>query len=73
MPRINKGISEEELSTLRNSSSPQEWNLACSKIKEARDGEYPHDWWDKVMLSGLSVVVDKRWVRNGVAELILWF
>jgi hypothetical protein len=46
-------ITESELELLKATKSENEWNDACDKIKDARDGQYPPDWYVKVLASGL--------------------
>lgn len=46
-------ITDEEISMLKACNSESEWNAACTKIKQARNGAYPPDWWPKMKLSGL--------------------
>lgn len=46
-------ITDEEISLLNSTTSTDEWNTACEIIKKVRDGEYPHDWFPKVIMSGL--------------------
>lgn len=43
-----------EMEDLTNSTSEAEWNAACDRIKKARGGAYPDDWYAKVLLSGLA-------------------
>jgi len=54
-------ITEEELIMLNECQTPGDWSEACGKIKEERDGQYPHDWWAKVKLSGLMDSIFSRW------------
>lgn len=54
-------ITNEELSKLRSTRSEQEWNSICDEIKAARNGQYPPDWWAKVMMSGLASAVRDQW------------
>lgn len=46
-------ITDEELKDLEACQSAQDWRDACDRIKAARGGMYPDDWWDKVKLSGM--------------------
>ena len=54
-------ITKEELSILEACQSAQDWADACDAVKEARDGQYPDDWWDKVKLSGMMDRILARW------------
>ncbi len=46
-------ITDEELQLLETSKSEDDWNSACDRIKEARNGNYPPDWWTRVKMSGM--------------------
>jgi hypothetical protein len=54
-------ITIEELQKLRNTKSESEWNAVCDEVKAARGGQYPPDWFMKVMISGLARVVQANW------------
>ena len=56
-----KNITEEELARLEDCQSAQDWSDACDAVKEARDGHYPDDWWNKVKLSGMMDRILGRW------------
>ena len=54
-------ITTEELQRLEDCKSAQDWSDACDAVKEARNGQYPPDWWDKVKLSGMMDRIMARW------------
>ena len=54
-------LTDEELKSLEACQSGEDWRNACDKIKAARDGMYPDDWWDKVKLSGMMDRIMGRW------------
>ena len=54
-------ITDEELKSLEACQSGEDWGNACDKIKAARGGIYPDDWWDKVKLSGMMDRIMDRW------------
>lgn len=43
------GLTESELARLKATKSEDEWNAACDAVKDARGGQYPHDWYQKVL------------------------
>lgn len=49
-------ITDDELATLERCRSEPDWNQACERIKAAR-GQYPDDWFERVLLSGLMARV----------------
>lgn len=59
-----KNITTEELETLNNCQSAEDWSDACDAIKDVRGGQYPEDWWDKVKLSGMMDKIMSRWGSN---------
>ncbi len=62
------GITQEELDRLSNTKNDSEWNAACDDIKKAHGG-YPHDWWPKVMQSGLAAKVAANWGQPDAFEI----
>lgn len=48
-----KYLTVGELRDLENTQSAAEWNILCDKIKSARGGSYPTNWYQEVILSGL--------------------
>lgn len=53
-------LTNDELKLLESSTSEKEWNATCDTIKNNHGG-YPHDWYEKVILSGLMGRVANRW------------
>lgn len=56
-----KDLTPSELEILEQCQSAKEWNDACDKIKAARNGEYPNDWWSVMKLSGRMDKIFTRW------------
>lgn len=54
-------LTDDEMKALKNTKSSVEWNAQCDKIKRARNGEYPPDWWAKIQLSGFMHSVAANW------------
>lgn len=54
-------ITPEELQELELTTNADEWNAACDKIKAARGGQYPPDWYAKVLASGLMAEAQDSW------------
>ncbi len=46
-------LTEAEFLDLTSTKNEEEWNAACDRVKAARDGAYPPDWWPRMMLSGV--------------------
>jgi hypothetical protein len=54
-------LQDDELDSMKAASSEQEWNSACDAVKGRRHGEYPPDWYERVILSGLLANVRRNW------------
>ena len=59
---MHVNLTEAEMAKLQKVTSSTEWNKVCDEIKEARGGEYPPDWFAKVVMSGLFNAIR---VKNG--------
>ncbi len=46
-------ITDTELQGLKDARTENEWNAQCHLIKARRGGEYPSDWYQQVIQSGL--------------------
>lgn len=58
---MNFDITEAELTKLEKTKSAEEWNATCDEIKKARGGNYPPNWWAKVMMSGVAAKAKSNW------------
>lgn len=56
-------LTEQEIENLKQTKSASEWNKACDAIKQARNGQYPRDWWTKMMMSGLITQISNSWKK----------
>ena len=54
-------LTDEEVKRLEQAANEAEWDAACDAVKDARDGQYPPDWWERVQLSGLMARVVAGW------------
>ncbi len=54
-------LTDQELEMLKSAQSPVEWNSLCNQIKRARNGQYPEDWYSKVIVSGLIRSKELSW------------
>jgi Flp pilus assembly protein TadB len=60
--RMNKNyLTAEEMVALESTESEEEWNAVCDAVKGARYGQYPYDWYDKVLRSGLAARKQEDW------------
>lgn len=42
----------------------QEWNEVCSRVKAARGGHYPCEWFHRIVLSGFLVKTQATWGKS---------
>ena len=54
-------ITDQEVAKLKATRSSIEWNRVCDEIKNARGGEYPPDWWNRIMMTGLMAQIHDAW------------
>ncbi len=47
-------LTEQEIQDLEKSSTVEEWNAACDRVKAARNGVYPEDSYVRVLASGIA-------------------
>lgn len=45
---------ETVIALMRSSSTAQEWNENCRKVKKAMGGVYPDFWYAEILASGLA-------------------
>lgn len=57
---MNENLTDDEIKQLEAARSEKEWNDACDAVKRTRGGQYPGDWWSRVMVSGLAARVTSR-------------
>lgn len=53
-----------ELMLLAECVNAYEWNRACDVVKNARGGNYPPNWFEEIMASGLMARVHRRWEKS---------
>lgn len=54
-------LSEAEIRGLWATTCEAEWNRACDRIKAARGGVYPDDWYREIVLSGVLATIRDGW------------
>ena len=54
-------MTDEQIQKLLNTKSEIEWNAVCDEIKQANDGNYPNDWYARVMLGGVAYQAQANW------------
>jgi hypothetical protein len=54
-------LTEAEMKDLQSANSETEWNLVCDRVKGARNGIYPPDWFAQVVVAGVAASAHLRW------------
>lgn len=54
-------LTDQEFTTLTTTKSEWEWNNACDAVKKARNGQYPNDWFIKILASGVMATTQLNW------------
>lgn len=58
---MGTGLTTEEIERLKAAKSSEDWRRECERIKDARNGEYPRDWWSSVIQTGVYVRTKSQW------------
>ena len=53
-------LTEQELALLESAKSEEEWIAICIAIANARGGDFPLDWVEKVMDANLELTTQQR-------------
>jgi len=62
-------LTDTELTQPKATTCEHEWNNQCDAIKRVRNGEYPPDWFQRMMLSGLMSRIMASWgAEKSLAE-----
>lgn len=57
----NPNLTDDEMASLVATKNELDWNAACNRIKSARGGVYPNDWWSRLQLTGLMARIVASW------------
>jgi len=44
-------LTENDIQRLKAAKNETEWNAECDRIKRNNDGDYPGDWFPKVLMN----------------------
>jgi hypothetical protein len=55
--QLMENLTDNEYMRLLQSRSSKDWGDVCDEIKRARNGVYPRDWFQKIILSGVMNAV----------------
>ncbi|KKM73495.1 hypothetical protein LCGC14_1409910 [marine sediment metagenome] len=51
----------QTISLMQSSTSEDDWNDNCDKVKAANNGKYPTYWFMAIIVSGLMGKVQETW------------
>ena len=54
-------ITDQEMEKLMTTKSATEWRDTCDEIKRARNGQYPKDWHERIVMSGCMESRQTTW------------
>ena len=57
----DNSLTNNEIAVLKSCQSEDDWTNAVQAIKDARNGYYPEDWFEKIVNSGLQKQIQSRW------------
>lgn len=55
------GITCAEIASLKATKNSTEWDKLCDEIKKSRGGQYPPDWYPKIMMTGVAAEAQSNW------------
>lgn len=58
---LTEKLTDAEMLDLGKTRSDREWGDVCDRIKAARDGQYPCEWFRRIVLSGFMAQTQKSW------------
>lgn len=61
-------LTNEEINTLAQTKTAEEWSEVSAKIANRRQGNLPPDWIQKVIAGGVVADAAKRWSENATTK-----
>ncbi len=60
-----RGLTDDEVKMMGASATEAQWNNNCELVKRAHGGGYPHDWYLKIIASGLMGRTADAFTKKG--------
>jgi hypothetical protein len=57
-------LTKKEYNQLIATKKSSQWNAVCSQIKKDRGGNYPTDWYEKIIVSGILFKKQMEFEKN---------
>ena len=54
-------LTDQDMRDLEATACEEQWNAICDRVKTENDGQYPSDWFERVIMSGLAARTVERW------------
>lgn len=64
-------LTDEELEEIEKIQTSEEWKALCLAVKGRRNGQYPPDWYPKVLASGLADRVLARFGEDAQIRIVI--
>lgn len=58
---LNEKLTDAEIIDLGKTRDEREWNDVCDRIKAARGGNYPREWFNRIVRSGFMAQTQRSW------------
>lgn len=62
-------IESDVITLMSSSTSEEEWNNNCKKVKAAHNDQYPSFWYKAIIMSGLVNRVAATWGASAEIEV----
>jgi hypothetical protein len=59
-----KSLTAHEVERLKATSTADAWQREIEEIKARRAGEYPRDWWPRIVQTGIYTRALARWRQS---------
>ena len=60
---------QEVVALMESSTSENEWNANCDKVKRAHGGQYPEFWFTAIVQSGVLQRTSAKWGGTGEIQV----
>ena len=65
---LNEKLTDAEIIDLGKTRNEREWGEVCDRIKAARGGNYPREWFRRIVVSGFMAQTQRSWALGREIE-----
>ena len=58
---LTEKLTRDEIIDLGKTRNEREWGEVCDRIKAARGGNYPREWFRRIVVSGFMAQTQRSW------------